>query len=317
MGLAVSLSATILTRPLQQGQLDLPGLDARTRLCHFSRVHSGSDSVMRYSSEQAAIILDQTQNVFKETVPSDLKLDRLWWLLLYAHSACLMRALKSKLHDRVFAGPFKGMRLTPNVLAGNFVPHLIGSYEHELHPAIERAIAKGYDHVINIGCAFGYYSIGLALRLPQATIHAFDINEKETAKCREMAELNGVAARVKTGGEFRGEDFAIYPGGKTLAIVDIEAAEVGLLDPARFPALKEIDVIVELHDCYNPTISEIIRKRFEPTHEVEIIRNQVTLFPFEDAFGPGTQFNMLDSFVASWEMRDGPTPWAVMRVKNR
>lgn len=50
------------------------------------------------------------------------------------------------------------------------VPNLVGSYESELHLQIEQLILERPQVVIDVGCAEGYYAVGLAQRLPDATI---------------------------------------------------------------------------------------------------------------------------------------------------
>lgn len=247
--------------------------------------------------------------------PDDAKLHRLWLTLTYIHARSLAEGLPGRIGMRVFSGPFKGLELTPAALMGAFGPVLLGTYEHELHPYVEQAIARNYPQILNIGCAYGYYSVGLALRMPGTVVHAFDIDEAAQQKCREMSALNGVDARVRIGGEFRGEDFASYAGRNTLVVMDIEGAETQLLDPVRYPALAQMDVIVELHDLFDPSISRAIRERFAPTHEVAIVRNRPLLFDFAPVIGEGAYVDPFDNLIVTWENRAGPTPWAVMRRK--
>lgn len=270
---------------------------------------------MNYPPEQAAIFLQEAQRVLLEETEPDFKLKKLWWTLVFLRSKCLTRDLKRLLGGAVYSGPFKGMKLTDEAMADNSSPHMLGSYESELHPAIERVIAQGYERILNIGCSFGYYSIGLALRMPHVKVDAFDISDAARKKCRDMAALNGVSDRVTVSGEFHGEDFVKYTKQKTLAFVDIEAHELELLDPVKFPALREIDVIVELHDLAIPTISKTVTERFLPSHDCEIVRNKHQFFPFEEIFGTEKYIDPFDSFIATWEIRDGHTPWGVYRVK--
>ena len=105
-------------------------------------------------------------------------------------------ALYQKLWDElgreltVRSGPFTGMKYPKAEAAGSaFIPKLLGSYERELHPMIERLIAKGYDDVIDVGCAEGYYATGMALRLPGARVHAYDTSETARDLCSAMALL--------------------------------------------------------------------------------------------------------------------------------
>src|SRR6478672_6897407 len=62
-------------------------------------------------------------------------------------------------------GPFKGMKYPGvNSVGSALIPKLLGSYERELHPLIDSICAGQYDQVVDIGCAEGYYAVGLAMR---------------------------------------------------------------------------------------------------------------------------------------------------------
>ena len=57
----------------------------------------------------------------------------------------------------------------------NVAPKLLGSYEQELQPIIERCVEAPYDCVKNIGCGDGYYAIGMARRMTSREITAYDL----------------------------------------------------------------------------------------------------------------------------------------------
>lgn len=57
-------------------------------------------------------------------------------------------------------------------------------------------IRQGLRTVINVGCAEGYYAIGMARAMPDSHIYAYDIDEEAQCLCRKMAKLNSVAERV-------------------------------------------------------------------------------------------------------------------------
>jgi hypothetical protein len=66
-------------------------------------------------------------------------------------------------------GPFAGMIYPEStVKVRNLIPKMIASYEDELTPWIEEAVAKNYPTIVNVGSADGYYAVGLARRLPGA-----------------------------------------------------------------------------------------------------------------------------------------------------
>lgn len=268
---------------------------------------------MRYTDEQAEIVLKYIAGNQDPNDPASLRLRKMWMMFLTTRVRMLAGIVRNMVGDAVVAGPFKGMRMTAEASA-HYPCHLLGTYEHELQPAFEKVIAGPYTRILNIGCSFGYYAVGLARRMPHITIDAFDIDPDARRKCADMAALNGVQDRVRIAGEFRGEDFAAYASEKTLAIVDIEGAETALLDPARYPALGKIDLIVELHDLMRPDISQTIAARFAPTHMIEFVNNRTILPNLETLLPPGQTLDPFDHLLLGWEGRDGPTPWGVFTV---
>lgn len=209
----------------------------------------------------------------------------------------------------VLGGPFAGLVGLTEVREGCQVPKLLGSYERELRPVVERIIATSYDVVVNVGCAEGYYAVGLARRMPQTRILAFDTNPQAQAACRRLAERNGVADRVLIGGTLAGEDFARFAGRRAVVICDIEGAEDALLDPAAYPALAGMDVLVECHDCFKPGMSKLLGGRFQASHRVELFERQLLPFELPPLFD---RVSDLDRMLAVWEWRAGPTPWLFM-----
>ena len=49
----------------------------------------------------------------------------------------------------------------------------------------------------DVGCGYGPIAVTLALRAPEATVWAVDVNERARGLCRANAEANGVAERVR------------------------------------------------------------------------------------------------------------------------
>ena len=170
----------------------------------------------------------------------------------------------------VRSGPFKGMKYPGAEAAGSaLIPKLLGSYESELHPMLERLITKGYDDVIDVGCAEGYYAIGMAMRLPKARIHAYDTSATARALCMAMAKLNGVTDRVSVQTTCTAETLISFPKpGRTLVIVDCEAYEKVLFTPAVRDALKACDVLIEMHDFLDVTISTALEALLAETHDL-------------------------------------------------
>lgn len=215
-------------------------------------------------------------------------------------------------HGRVvFGGPFAGMRYH-QATEGATAPRLIGCYEAELHPTLHALPEAGYQRIIDIGCAEGYYAVGLARLLPGCTVQAHDISETAQAACRALATENGV--HVEVAGLFDPAELTLPVRAKTLVFCDTEGAEAQLLDPVRAPALREVDLIVEVHECFKPGLVKLMQERFEATHDIEWLWQS----PNAQRELPDwvARLSHLDQILCTWEWRAGPTPWAVMRRRQ-
>jgi hypothetical protein len=214
---------------------------------------------------------------------------------------------------KVWGGPFAGMQYLAEQTEGALMPRLLGVYESELHPHLSALMNEGVDVVIDVGCAEGYYAVGLARLAPGVTVHAHDIDEKAQAACRTLAEKNGVADRVLVGGEFRPEDFEAFAGRRVLVLVDAEGAELDVLQPERAPSLAKMALIVETHDVYRPGALATLMQRFAATHDIIRVDQQPKAFDMPPWL---KAFNHLDQLLCLWEWRLQPTPWLVMRPKG-
>lgn len=215
----------------------------------------------------------------------------------------------------VLDGPLKGLDFLPRSAEGCHVPKLLGTYEQPLHPAIEAAIARAYRTILNIGCAEGYYAVGMARRMPETRVLAFDIDANARTVCADLAAKNGVADRIEIGTLFSIGDFAAHAGGDVLVFCDIEGAERALLDPDAAPALRTMDLIVESHECFSAGLTQELIRRFAPTHDIQRIADdgQRRLTTEPAWFG---RMNNLDQLLAVWEWRAGATPWLVMKARG-
>jgi hypothetical protein len=181
--------------------------------------------------------------------------------------------LHARLQGRVPHGPFAGM-LAPDAISwGSACAKLLGAYESCLHGVLAALPEAGIDGVMDIGCAEGYYAVGLARLLPSVTVHAHDVMKEAQTICRRLAERNGVHDRVVVGGLV---DHALLEAWlrqcrRPLLMVDIEGAELDLLDPVLVPALRHALVLVELHEFRHRGLAATFEARFAATHRIESI----------------------------------------------
>lgn len=209
-------------------------------------------------------------------------------------------------------GPFAGMRFHVHASEGCYVPKLLGCYESELHGLIASLPARGYQNVVDIGCAEGYYAVGLARLLPNAEIRAHDIDPKAREMVSRLAQENGVSDRVKVGGGLDHGNLGSAIQGRTLIFSDCEGAEYDLLSVAAVPALAQADMIVELHGVSRqPERARQWLQKMLETHRLQLIaqgaRNPASI---PDIAG----WKHLDQLLAVWEFRGEPTPWAWLQA---
>ena len=200
---------------------------------------------------------------------------RLFRMAARARRTELLAGLEAQLGGKIQSGPFAGMML-PDASSwgdGDRVTKLLGLYECNLHPLVERAVARRPRMVINVGCAEGHFAIGLARLLPEAKVYAFDLDPAAVRVCRQAALDNGVGDRVGVAGECSTQilDRLLTADAQALVFMDCEGAEAMLLDPAKAPGLAAADILVECHDFVDRSITATLRQRFGDTHGIETV----------------------------------------------
>lgn len=234
-------------------------------------------------------------------------------LLSKWRSVLIQNTLLQQQGTVVMQGPLQDLDFLPQSAEGCHIAKLLGCYEQPLQPFIEQAIQKQYDTILNIGCAEGYYAVGMAKRMPNTQVLAHDLNPKAQEISAALAQKNSVSDRVTIGGLFTPDDFAAHAGQDVLLMCDIEGAERELLNPETAPALKGMDIIVESHECLIPGITQLLIDRFKDTHNITLVQDdgQRQLVKPPQWF---INLAHLDQMLATWEWRSGPTPWLVMHA---
>ena len=111
-----------------------------------------------------------------------------------------LELVKRKTAMTVQTGPFAGMVMhdVQTWGAGDDIgPQLLGTYEQELHEWLNRFVLKSPSTIINIGCAEGYYAVGLARLLSTARVLGFDTDLRAQEACRNNSILNRVTIACK------------------------------------------------------------------------------------------------------------------------
>jgi len=188
------------------------------------------------------------------------------------------KVLREAIRNRtVLSGPFKGM------MYGNLEAHcsalhpkLLGCYEMELIPTIREAIEKRYSVVVDVGAAEGFYAIGLAMRISDAKVIAYEQEEDARKELAALAKLNHVADRIEIRERCEPQDLASLGTSGGLLILDCEGYEDKLLSKAAIATLCSWDFLIETHDGIIPEVTQRLEERFRETHRtsrIEIIND--------------------------------------------
>ena len=174
--------------------------------------------------------------------------------------------------QRAVAGPFRGMRIELSPLSSrHLLGYILGSQELELRQAVETFVANNYRTILNVGAADGYYAVGLAMRLPQARVEAFEALPELHPLIARTATVNGIGDRLTIGGICTPALLRTRLNateGRALVFMDIEGGEVELLDPATIPELAKADILVETHDAFVADATATLIGRFQATHDI-------------------------------------------------
>lgn len=172
-------------------------------------------------------------------------------------------------------GIFKGMHYpSADAVGSAILPKLLGSYEKELEVVFADIMCKNYDTIIDVGCAEGYYAVGLARHFPHAKVYAYDTDSYARKLCTDMARLNGVEGQLIVGSECNETALLALPlSGRALIITDCEGYEKQLFTPRVVAALARHDVLIEVHDLFDMEISNLLRERFKNTHDLRVVES--------------------------------------------
>lgn len=227
----------------------------------------------------------------------------------------LMPEICQMTNNRVLSGPFAGMQISEQSSwgDGDAAPKLLGVYEQELHESVEKMIAANPQLVVNVGCAEGYYAIGLARRLPDARVVAFDISQSSL----DVAAINAITNQVENlevGNSCSAEelDFLLDECDVALVVSDCEGYETELLNPGLAPSLSKAYILVESHDMFVPGITQTLCERFAGTHDITIIR-QGARDPYQ--FTELEKYSDSDKWALVNELRGETMNWVYMEPK--
>jgi hypothetical protein len=219
----------------------------------------------------------------------------------------------------VLDGPFAGLRfasLDPHCSA--LLPKLTGTYELELRPFWREVADVPFRTIVDVGCAEGYYAVGLAVNYSDAAVIAFDESPRARALCRAMIELNGVLSRVDLRGRCdENRLLATAIASPSLLISDCEGFESELFTSRVCDHLAQCHIVIETHDAIVPGSSAGIIRRLSSTHDVQEVpmladRDRIDAIPARIT----GSLNDASRYRVIREDRLGPQSWLIARPRG-
>lgn len=188
----------------------------------------------------------------------------------------LGKRLVSSSDSTVRGGAFAGLVYPPNGFADVDAPvaKLVGCYEQEIAYVFADALRDGVEVFVDVGCADGYYAVGMAMRSPRLATYAYDLSRSALRKCASVAELNDVTDRVRLAGRCNPEALAGLPLEGALLLCDIEGGEADFFDERTVGLLRHTRVVVEAHDGGGRELGSAVALAFGDTHECRALRPQ-------------------------------------------
>jgi hypothetical protein len=173
---------------------------------------------------------------------------------------------------KVYQGPFAGMIYLTAKSDWVDCAMLLGVYERELSAIVRAVLSGGYKRFIEVGSAQGFYAVGVALKGPKdIKVIAFESNELAREEAARKAAVNGLAAdKISWRGYCDTQTLGrLDLTAHDLLWIDIDGGERFLLSAESVPHLMSCDILVETHDFMDAGITDLLRGRFSPTHDIE------------------------------------------------
>lgn len=178
--------------------------------------------------------------------------------------------------NEILGGIFKGIKYPSlEITESSICPKIIGVYELQVQHAIEKLSSSSFSDIINIGSAEGYYSVGLAKRFPDKSIHCYEIENKDIEFNKLFAKLNN-CENLYYYNKCTAENLLKNHNKKDYLILsDCEGYEFEIFTKEVITNFRFSTFIIELHP-FKELSSDALLKRFS-NHTIQIINNRSIL----------------------------------------
>lgn len=179
-------------------------------------------------------------------------------------------SLIEKVGNRIYFGPFTGLKIPKNVAKILTVSEILGLYESCLHSKFEYLINNEIKNILLVGGNNGYYAAGLSYILNPNLIKVYE-TEEYFHNIIDSWFIENNLSNYEIIGKATIEEFQKIEYKIDFVFMDCEGFEIELLNPVNFPWQKNAEILVEIHPFYIDNLISILSSRFKKTHEIQLI----------------------------------------------
>lgn len=232
----------------------------------------------------------------------------------------LERWLWRHLHGQIAAGPFRGLLYPQQAHGSTLAPKMLGTYEKEIQSDL-MGFAADARTFLNIGCAEGYYTTGLAARADLQQVVGVDVDQRALQAAIANAQLNGVNHQCQFTADLQ---TAIgWLERLDLVLIDVDGAELDVLArlfaACKEQALSKATLIIEtdFHADQHSNRAEIIASLVEHGFQIQAERKQSIHNRFSDVPDLNLPRNFFDQCLLGLEGRPGDQSWLIASKAER
>lgn len=220
-----------------------------------------------------------------------------------------------KVKAKVFSGPFRTMKFIHQDVFGSATAKMLGTYELELEPLLEKIKSTSPEVILNIGGAEGYYAVGFASVWKSRTVIVYESLEEGRSLIAANARLNRVEAHIDIRSLCTEEELyqTLVEDNIDFVVMDVEGAEMELLTERVVKKIKEATILIESHDFCKPGCLEFLKQSLIKTHNLNIVNS--CLRNYSDFPYPSLIFRKVKEMLMD-EERPGTMQWLIGFPKN-
>jgi hypothetical protein len=179
-------------------------------------------------------------------------------------------SLLEKIGNRIYFGPFSGIKIPKESYDFLTISEILGLYESCLHSKFDNLLNQDINNAILVGGNNGYYAAGMSYLLNPQIINVYESEHKFHPIISSWFSGNKLS-NINIYGKATIEEFEKIKAKIDFLFMDCEGYEIELLNPEVFLWQQKTEILLELHPFYVDNLIAIITSRFRKTHKIEII----------------------------------------------